>query len=92
MPQSFSISTQPIWSQQLATAVDTASCALIPALLLMERAGAAIHAQALQHGAAEHKIIILVGSGNNGGECVGGGTFVAALPARGGVAHRQATQ
>ena len=72
MPQSFShdISTQPIWSHQLATAVDTASCALMPALLLMERAGAAIHAQALQHGAAQHKIIILVGSGNNGGDAL----------------------
>ena len=70
MPQSFSISTHPIWSQQLATAVDTASCELIPALLLMERAGAAIHAQALQHGAAERKIIILVGSGNNGGDAL----------------------
>ena len=72
MPQSFShdISTQPIWSHQLATAVDTVSCALMPALLLMERAGAAIHAQALQHGAAQHKIIILVGSGNNGGDAL----------------------
>ena len=70
MPQPFSISTQPIWSQQLAAAVDTASCELIPALLLMERAGAAIHAQALQHGAAERKIIILVGSGNNGGDAL----------------------
>ena len=72
MPQSFShgISTQPIWSHQLATAVDTASCALMPALLLMERAGAAIHAQALQHGAAQGKIIILVGRGNNGGDAL----------------------
>ncbi len=64
------ISTQPIWSQQLAMAVDAASGALVPALLLMERAGAAIHAQALHHGAASRKIIVLVGSGNNGGDAL----------------------
>lgn len=62
--------TQPIWSQQLAEAVDSASCALMPALLLMERAGTAVHAVALQRGAARRKIIILVGGGNNGGDAL----------------------
>lgn len=70
MLPSFLANTQPIWSQQLAEAVDSASCALMPPLLLMERAGAAIHAQALQHGAARRKIIVLVGGGNNGGDAL----------------------
>lgn len=70
MSSNSNIATLPIWSHQLARAIDTASCELMPALLLMERAGAAIHAQALRHGAAQRKTIVLVGSGNNGGDAL----------------------
>ena len=71
MQRSFNNSdTHPIWSQQIAAAVDTASSKLLPALLLMEHAGIAIHAQVLQQGVAACRIVILVGGGNNGGDAL----------------------
>lgn len=64
------LSLQQIWSQAMATQVDTASCKLLPALLLMERAGLAVHDCVRQLGASARKIIVLVGGGNNGGDAL----------------------
>ena len=71
MKQDNFFKTEAIWSQEFAKTVDRLSQELVPELLLMEHAGLAIKEQVVGcQGLASDKIVIVAGSGNNGGDAL----------------------
>ncbi len=64
--------SSPIWTRSFASAVDRLSSAKyhVPTLTLMERAGAAVANCVLENSKSQQIIIVLAGSGNNGGDAL----------------------
>ena len=70
-PMGVTLQTEAIWSQEFAQTVDRLTQDVVPELLLMEHAGLAVKEQVIRgQGLANDKIVIVAGSGNNGGDAL----------------------
>lgn len=71
MPRGISLEVEEVWGQEFVRTVDRLAQDVVPELLLMEHAGLAVREQVIScRGLVDEKIIIVAGSGNNGGDAL----------------------
>lgn len=71
MPQDLPLQAETIWSQEFSKTIDRLTQDIVPELLLMEHAGLAVKEQVIRcRESTNDKILIVAGSGNNGGDAL----------------------